>query len=91
MRIFHISDLHIGKQLHLYNLRESQRYALAQIVQRVEEYRPDVLLIAGDIYDRAVPSGEAYEMLDDFLNNHGGDHALHSGADLAEIMTMRPG
>lgn len=78
MRIFHISDLHIGKQLHLYNLRESQRYALAQIVQRVEEYRPDVLLIAGDIYDRSVPSGEAYEMLDDFLN------------DLAEITPSIP-
>lgn len=69
MKIFHISDLHIGKQLHLYNLKESQQSALAQIIQRTQEYRPDVMIIAGDIYDKAVPSGEAYEMLDDFLNS----------------------
>lgn len=78
MKIFHISDLHIGKQLHLYNLKESQQSALAQIVQRAEEYKPDVIVIAGDIYDKAVPSGEAYEMLDDFLN------------DLAEIKPSIP-
>lgn len=68
MRIFHISDLHIGKQLHLYNLKESQQSALAQIIQRAEEYMPDVIIIAGDIYDKAIPSGEACELLDDFLN-----------------------
>lgn len=72
MKIFHISDLHIGKQLHLYNLKESQQAALAQIIQRAEEYTPDVIIIAGDIYDKSIPSGEAYELLDDFLNGLAG-------------------
>lgn len=69
MRIFHISDLHIGKQLYYYDLREGQEDALLQIVKRAEEYRPDVILIAGDIYDKSVPSGEAYELFDKFLNH----------------------
>lgn len=69
MRIFHISDLHIGKQLYYYDLRECQEAALLQIAGRAREYRPDVILIAGDIYDRSAPSGEAYELFDKFLNN----------------------
>lgn len=69
MRIFHISDLHIGKQLYYYDLRECQEDALLQIVLRAGEYRPDVILIAGDIYDKSVPSGDAYELFDKFLNH----------------------
>lgn len=69
MKIFHISDLHIGKQLHYYNLRESQEQILIQIIDKAKEYRPDAILIAGDIYDKSVPSGEAYEIFDKFLNN----------------------
>lgn len=68
MRIFHISDLHIGKQLYYYNLRESQEKALKEIVSQAEMHRPDVILIAGDIYDKSVPSAEAYEIFDAFLN-----------------------
>lgn len=68
MKIFHISDLHIGKQLHYYNLKENQRAVLQQIVECAWEYRPDVLLICGDIFDRPVPSGEAYTIFDEFLN-----------------------
>ena len=68
MRIFHLSDLHIGRQLHMYDLADDQRYILKQIVQRAHELRPDVILIAGDIYDKSVPSGEAYSVFDDFLN-----------------------
>lgn len=68
MRLFHISDLHIGKQLHYYDLRENQEDILAQIVERAKEYRPDVIVIAGDIYDRSVPSGESCELFDTFLN-----------------------
>lgn len=67
MRFFHISDLHIGRQLHFYNLREEQREVLAQIVEAAKKYRPDGILIAGDIYDKSVPSGEACEILDEFL------------------------
>lgn len=68
MKIFHLSDLHIGKQLHYYNLKENQQEILHQIVQRAQEYAPDVILICGDIFDKSVPSGEAYTLFDDFLN-----------------------
>jgi exonuclease SbcD len=68
MKLFHLSDLHIGKQLHFYNLRESQKAVLKMIAKKAAEYQPDVIVIAGDIYDKAVPSGEAYEMFDEFLN-----------------------
>lgn len=68
MRFFHISDLHIGKQLYHYSLKEAQQAILEQIVERVREYRPDALLIAGDIFDKSVPSGEAYLLFDAFLD-----------------------
>lgn len=67
LKIFHLSDLHIGKQLHYYNLRENQQAVLHQIVERVREYKPEVILICGDIFDKSVPSGEAYTLFDDFL------------------------
>lgn len=67
MKLFHISDLHIGKQLHYYNLRDNQVEILRQIVEKAKEYRPDVIMIAGDIYDKSVPSAEAYAIFDTFL------------------------
>lgn len=67
MRFFHLSDLHIGKQLHAYSLRDNQQAALSQVVERAREYRPDAILICGDIFDRAVPSGESYTVFDKFL------------------------
>lgn len=67
MKFFHLSDLHIGKQLHHYNLKEDQQYVLEQILQKVKEEAPDAVLICGDIYDSAVPSAEAVAILDDFL------------------------
>ncbi|MCI9136514.1 MAG: exonuclease SbcCD subunit D [Lachnospiraceae bacterium] len=69
MKIFHLADLHIGKQLHSYDLKENQRAVLRQIVEQAVEYRPDVIVICGDIFDRAVPSGEAYAVFDEFLRN----------------------
>lgn len=68
MKIFHISDLHIGKQLHCYNLKDLQTEILCQIAGKAEEHRPDIILIAGDIYDKSIPSGEACEIFDEFLN-----------------------
>ena len=67
MRFFHLSDLHIGKQLHHYNLREDQEHILSEIVSYAETLRPDAVVIAGDIYDKTVPSGEAVGIFDDFL------------------------
>lgn len=69
MKIFHISDLHIGKQLHYYNMKHNQMDILEQIVDKAKEYRPDVIVIAGDIYDKSVPSAEAYTIFNQFLNN----------------------
>lgn len=68
MKIFHLSDLHIGKQLHYYNLKENQQAILHQIVERAREYAPDAILICGDIFDKSVPSAEAYTLFDEFLN-----------------------
>lgn len=67
MRFFHLSDLHIGKQLHHYNLREDQEQILSEIISYAETLRPDAVVIAGDVYDKTVPSGEAVGIFDDFL------------------------
>ncbi len=69
MKIFHLSDLHIGLKLIEYDMREDQEYILNQIVKAAEYERPDVIVIAGDIYDRAVPSADAVEVFDDFITN----------------------
>jgi len=68
MKIFHLSDLHIGKQLYCYDLKDLQKRMLQSIIEKAEEYRPDVIVIAGDIYDKAVPSGDAYDLFDEFLD-----------------------
>lgn len=67
MRFFHLSDLHIGKQLHHYNLREDQEHILEEVIAYSKELRPDAIVIAGDIYDKSVPSGEAVTIFDEFL------------------------
>lgn len=67
MKFFHLSDLHIGKQLHRYSMTEEQRDILDQIVALAKEEQPDAVIVAGDIYDSAVPSAEAVSLLDHFL------------------------
>ena len=67
MKFLHISDLHIGKQLHGYSLLEDQCYVLQQVLDIMEKECPDALLIAGDIYDKAIPGAEAVRMFDWFL------------------------
>ena len=67
MRFFHLSDLHIGKQLHFYNLREDQEVILEEVVSYARQLRPDAIVIAGDIYDKTVPSAEAVTVFDHFL------------------------
>lgn len=63
----HISDLHVGKRLYEYSLIEDQIYILDQIVEAIKEEKIDGLLIAGDVYDKSVPSAEAVRVLDRFL------------------------
>jgi len=68
MKFFHLSDLHIGLKLINRDLREDQEYILHQITELAVQEQPDALVIAGDIYDKAVPSAEAMEVLDGFIS-----------------------
>ncbi len=68
MKFFHLSDLHIGKQLNGYSLRVNQEQVLGQVAAYAGEERPDAILICGDIYDKSAPSGEAYTIFDRFLS-----------------------
>lgn len=69
MRFVHISDIHLGKLLFQQNLLEIQADLLNQITNYLVENEIDVLIMAGDIYDRSVPSNEAVEILNDFLSS----------------------
>lgn len=67
MRFFHISDIHLGKRLNDIDLLEDQSDFLDQFLQAVRSQRPDAVVIAGDIYDRSIPSADAVVVLDRFL------------------------
>ena len=67
MKFFHLSDLHIGLKLINRDLREDQVYILDQIVDIAVREHPDAVLVAGDIYDKAIPSAEAVEIFDHFI------------------------
>ena len=69
MKFFHLSDLHIGLRHFNRDLKEDQEYILKQIADLAQKERPDAVVIAGDIYDRAVPSAEAVEVFDRFLSD----------------------
>lgn len=69
MKILHTADLHIGKKIFELSMIEDQKYILKQIYDIAVGERMDVVLIAGDVYDRAVPSTEAVSLLDDFLTS----------------------
>lgn len=69
MKLFHLADLHLGKCIHGYSMIEmgDQPYWITKILEKVDQLKPDAVLIAGDVYDRAVPSKEAVNLLDEFL------------------------
>ena len=67
MKLLHLSDLHLGKRVNEYSMLEDQAYILEQILTIVDTEQPDGVLLAGDIYDKAVPGTEAVQMFDDFL------------------------
>ena len=67
MKLFHLSDLHIGIKLYNYNMKEDQEYILNQIILYVKEYKPDCVIIAGDIYNKSIPSAESVGIFGDFL------------------------
>ncbi len=67
MKLIHLSDLHLGKRVNDFPMLEDQAYILDRILEIADEERPDAALIAGDVYDKNVPSAEAVALLDDFL------------------------
>lgn len=69
MRFIHLGDLHIGRSLGEYDLIRDQKYLLEQILGIIEERSVDAVLIAGDVYDRALPSEAAVELLDWFISS----------------------
>ena len=69
MKIIHISDLHLGKRFNEQSLIEDQKYILGKIIEIVDIEKPNGVLIAGDVYDKSVPSAEAVMLFDDFLNS----------------------
>ena len=69
MRFFHLSDLHIGLRLMNRDLNEDQRYIFEEIIRYALEEKPDAILIAGDIYDKSVPSAEAVDLFDYFISS----------------------
>ena len=67
MKLIHLSDLHLGKRVNEFSMLEDQQYILTEILRIIDEEQPDGVLIAGDVYDKTVPSAEAVALLDDFL------------------------
>lgn len=67
MKLIHLSDLHIGKRVNEFSMIEDQQYILTEILNIVDEEQPDGVLIAGDVYDKSIPSEDAVHLLDDFL------------------------
>lgn len=69
MKVLHVSDLHIGKRVNGISMLDDQRYILRQILDIAEKRQVSVLLIAGDVYDKASPSAEAVTVFDAFLTD----------------------
>ena len=67
MKLIHLSDLHLGKRVNEFSMIKDQKYILDQILTVIVEERPDGILLAGDLYDRPVPSAEAVQLFDSFL------------------------
>lgn len=72
MKFFHLSDLHLGRRMYEFSLIDDQKFILEELLCLAAEEHPDAVVIAGDIYDRAVPSAEAVELFDSFLTELAG-------------------
>ena len=67
MKFIHLSDLHIGKRQREFSLLDDQKYILLKILGVIDDEKPDAVLIAGDVYDKGIPSEKAVSLFDDFL------------------------
>lgn len=102
MRFIHTADWHLGRSLHGVRLLEEQRFILKQLVSIIAEHQPDALLIAGDVYDRVTPPGDAIDLLDDTLStildmgvpviaiagNHDGPQMINYGSRLFAAQSL---
>ena len=77
MKLFHISDLHLGKRVYEFSMLDEQKELLSSVLRKIDEEKPQVLLISGDIYDKPVPPTEAVRLLDEFLTELS-DRNLHT-------------
>ena len=96
MKLLHLGDLHLGKSLGEFDLIEDQKYILNQILDLIVQESVDAVLIAGDVYDKSIPSEAATRLLDTFLSqlaaknvktfvisgNHDSDDRLNYGSKL---------
>ncbi len=99
MKLIHLSDLHLGKRVNEFSMIEDQAYILKKILGIVRDEEPDGVLIAGDVYDKSIPSVEAVGLFDDFLRhlarqrvqvfiisgNHDSPERLAFGAELIQL------
>lgn len=69
MRLMHLGDLHFGKMVNGFSMIEDQEFVLEQIKQYIQTYRPDAVMLAGDIYDRSVPPARAVALYNQFLKD----------------------
>ena len=67
MKFFHLADLHLGKRVNGFPMIEDQKIILDQILELADSEHPDAVMIAGDVYDKSIPSVEAVNLMDDFL------------------------
>lgn len=67
MKLIHLSDLHIGKKVNEFSMLEDQKYIFEKIIQIIDKQKVECVLIAGDIYDKSIPSKYAIQLFDDFL------------------------
>lgn len=67
MKLLHLADLHLGKRVNGFSMLDDQKYILSQIIACIDIEQPQVVLLAGDIYDKTVPSEDAVSLFDDFL------------------------
>ena len=67
MKLLHLSDLHFGKRLYELSMLEDQAYILKKVLAVIDDEKPDGVMIAGDVYDKSVPSAEAMQLFEEFL------------------------
>lgn len=103
MKVLHTSDWHLGRNMHGYSLIEDQQFILERLLEYTKKEQIDLLVIAGDIYDKSQPSDEAIRLFNDFLNeiiinqqiptviiagNHDSGTKIHFGSSLFENQNL---